>query len=83
VGEIRGFLGSGLNSLRDQLRKDTALARAELLKHSGEITMTPWHNSAQRFYVAEGKWDLLGGNWPEGTSARTGAFGWLRGSDLN
>ena len=83
VGEIRSFVRSGLSELRDLLRKDTALARTELLKHSSEITMTPHCQQAQRFYVADGKWDLLGNDWTEGASRQTGAFGWLRGSDLN
>jgi site-specific DNA recombinase len=83
IGEIRTFVASGLKDLRDLVRKDTALARTELLKHSGEITMTPHRDSAVRFYVADGKWDLLGDGWPEATSRSTGGFGWLRGSDLN
>jgi site-specific DNA recombinase len=83
VGEIRSFVTSGLNDLRDLLRKDTALARTELLKQSSEITMTPHRGPARRFYVADGKWDLLGNDWTEGASRLTGAFGWLRGSDLN
>jgi site-specific DNA recombinase len=58
VGEIRSFVKNGLTDLRDLLRKDTALARAELLKHSSEITMTP--DLEGRFYVADGTWDLLG-----------------------
>ncbi len=63
IDEIRTFVASGLKDLRDLLRKDTALARTELLKHSSEITMTPHrphHDSARRFYIADGKWDLLG-----------------------
>jgi site-specific DNA recombinase len=83
VGEIRSYVKCGLNDLRDVLRKDVALARTELLKHSGEITMIPQRTGAQRFYTAEGKWDLLGDAWPEGASRLTGGFGWLRGSDLN
>jgi site-specific DNA recombinase len=83
IGEIRSFVASGLKDLRDLLRKDTALARTELLKHSSEITMTPHRDSDRRFYVADGKWDLLGDDWPEATSRSTGGFGWLRGSDLN
>ena len=83
VGEIRSFVASGLNDLRDLLRKDTALARTELLKHSSEITMTPHRDQAQRFYVAEGNWDLLGNGWTEGASRSAGGFGWLRGLDLN
>jgi site-specific DNA recombinase len=83
VREIRSFVTCGLNDLRDLLRKDTALARTELLKHSSEITMTPHRNPERRFYVAEGNWDLLGDGWTEGASRLTGGFGWLRGLDLN
>jgi site-specific DNA recombinase len=83
IDEIRTFVASGLKNLRDLVRQDTALARTELLKHSSEITMTPHRDSARRFYVADGKWDLLGDGWPEATSRSTGGFGWLRGSDLN
>ena len=83
VGEIRSFVTSGLNDLRDLLRRDAALARTELLKHSSEITMTPHREQVKRFYVAEGSWDLLGNAWTEAASRLTGGFGWLRGSDLN
>ncbi len=83
VGEIRSFVANGLDNLRDLLRGDTALARTELLKHSSEITMTPHRAPAQRFYVAQGNWDLMGNAWTEGASRLTGGFGWLRGSDLN
>jgi site-specific DNA recombinase len=60
TGEIQSFVASRLGKLRDLLRKDSALARAELLKHTSEITMTPHENMEHRFYVAEGNWDLLG-----------------------
>ena len=83
VGEIRSFVTSGLNDLRDLLRKDSALARTELLKHSSEITMTPHRDPGRHFYIADGKWDLLGKDWTEAASRQTGGFGWLRGSDLN
>ena len=83
VGEIRSFVTRGLTDLRELFRKDIALARTELLKHSSEITMTPQSDSGRRFYVAEGKWDLLGKDWSEGASRVAGGFGWLRGSDLN
>jgi site-specific DNA recombinase len=46
VGEIRSFVRSGLNDLRDLL----SLARAELLKHSGEITMTRHRDPERCFY---------------------------------
>ena len=65
VGEIRSFVRSGLNDLRDLHRKDTALARAELLKHPGEITVTRHRDPVRCFYVAEGKWDLLGSDGPD------------------
>jgi hypothetical protein len=45
--------------------------------------MTPQRDSALPFYVADGKWDLLGKDWTEGASGLAGGFGWLRGSDLN
>jgi hypothetical protein len=79
VNEIRSFVATGLSNLSELLRKDTALARAELLKHSSEITMTPHRAPAQRLYVAEGNWDLLGNGWTEGASRLTGGFGWSRG----
>jgi len=60
ITEIRTSVLTGLDNLRDLLRKDTALARTELLKHSSEITMTPHRDVRHRFYVAEGNWDLLG-----------------------
>jgi hypothetical protein len=47
------------------------------------INLVDSRDSARRFYVADGKWDLLGDGWPEATSRSTGGFGWLRGSDLN
>jgi site-specific DNA recombinase len=81
ISEIRSCVTSGLKDLRDLLRKDIVLARTELLKHSSEITMTP--HLAQRFYVADGSWDLLGDGWSEGASRLAGGFGWLRGPDLN
>ena len=47
--EIRGFVECGLADLRTLLKRDTALAKAELRKHLSEIRMTPteegedWH----------------------------------------
>jgi hypothetical protein len=60
IGEIRTFVAIRLGNLRELLRKDSALARAELLKHTSEITMTPNENIEHRFYVAEGNWNFLG-----------------------
>jgi hypothetical protein len=60
IDDIRKFVAAGLDNLREVLRKDTALARAEILKHTTEITMTPQTKAQKPFYVAEGNWDLLG-----------------------
>jgi hypothetical protein len=60
IGDIRTVVTNGMESLRELLRKDSALARTELLKHASEITMTPHQNVKHRFYVAEGNWDLMG-----------------------
>jgi site-specific DNA recombinase len=60
IEEIRKFVVDGLANLRQTLSKDTALARTEVLKHTGEIRMTPQANAKGRFYTAEGNWDLLG-----------------------
>ena len=60
VGEIRTLVMDGIENLSNLLREDTALARTELLKHSGEIRMIPHRSEKNRFYVAEGNWDLLG-----------------------
>jgi hypothetical protein len=78
VGEIRNFVMVGLTDLCDLLRKDAALARAEILKHSSGITMMP--DLKRRIYVADGSWDLLGKDWTEGASRQAGGFGWLRGA---
>ena len=53
-------MAQGLDNLRDLLRKDTALARTELMKHTSEIRITPHSDLKHRYYVAEGNWDLLG-----------------------
>ena len=53
-------MSDGLNNLRDVLRKDTALVRTEILKHTSEITMIPQREAKHRHCVAEGNWDLLG-----------------------
>ena len=60
IGEIRTLVTEGIQRLSTLPREDAALARAELLKHSGEITMFPHRNEKYRFYIAEGNWDLLG-----------------------
>jgi hypothetical protein len=54
VDEIRSFVVGGLTNLRDLLRKDTALARTELLKQSSEITMTPHREPGKEVLCCRG-----------------------------
>jgi site-specific DNA recombinase len=61
IDEIRQFVTDRLGNLLDVLRKDTVLARTEILKHTNEIRMTPQTSVEKPYYVAEGNWDLLGG----------------------
>ena len=58
--EIRRFVDREISDLRTLLNGDTALAKAELQKHLGEIRMTPTKGREERHYVAEGTLDLLG-----------------------
>ncbi len=39
---------------------DPPRAKAELRKHVAEIRMIPSQHDGKAFYVAEGKWDLMG-----------------------
>ena len=47
-----------------------------------EIRMTPGDDGEEWHYVAEGELGFAR-NWPERASVWTGAFGRLRGADLN
>ena len=40
---------------------DVAIAKAELLKHVQRIDLVPVEAGGERFYLAEGQWDLRGG----------------------
>jgi hypothetical protein len=47
--------------LRDpRLRARSFLARAELIKHVDKIRLYPVEEPGERFYVAEGEWDITG-----------------------
>lgn len=61
LDEIRAFVERGLTDIRALLHRDIPTARAELAKHVKEIRMVPSGTGAQRFYVAEGEWNLLAG----------------------
>jgi site-specific DNA recombinase len=60
VSEIRSFVTERLRNLRALLTAAPAEARKELLKHVSEIRMIPQSGSGKPYYVAEGKWHLLG-----------------------
>jgi hypothetical protein len=60
LSDIRKFVAGRLADLRTLLSKDVSLARIDLAKHVKEIRMKPTEMGAERFYIAEGEWNLLG-----------------------
>jgi hypothetical protein len=58
--EVRRFITERVDDIRSILAKDVLRAREELAKHVGEIRMQPREVGVDRFYVAEGEWNLLG-----------------------
>jgi hypothetical protein len=58
---IRGFVTTRLADIRNLLTKNVPLARVELAKHVNVIRLYPSTVGAERFYGAEGEWNLLGG----------------------
>jgi hypothetical protein len=59
--DVREFVTSQLGDLRKLLLSDVGIAKAELLKHVQRIDLRPVEAGGERFYLAEGEWDLLGG----------------------
>jgi site-specific DNA recombinase len=57
---IRTRIQAELEDIGGLLNMDAPRAKAELRKHVAEIRMTPSQSDGKRFYVAEGKWDLVG-----------------------
>ena len=57
---IRTRIQAELEDIGGLLNLDAPRAKAELHKHVTEIRMTPSQSEGDRFYVAEGKWDLMG-----------------------
>ena len=49
-----------MKRLPELLNGDPVRARSELTKHVAAIQMVPRNEDGKRFYLAEGKWDLLG-----------------------
>jgi site-specific DNA recombinase len=60
IEELRGFVLSRLHDIRHLLRANIEQARMELFNHVDRIVMRPVLEGNDRFYVAEGEWDLLG-----------------------
>lgn len=79
VEELRKFVGSRLEDVLDVLRKDTSLARTEILKHTKEITMTPRRKTAFASRKGIGICWEPPQAWIADASIRTGVHGWLRG----
>ncbi len=61
LSDIRQFVTERLGDVRKLLYMDVDLARTELAKHVSKIRMLPHYFGASGHYIAEGKWDLLGG----------------------
>jgi hypothetical protein len=61
IEDIRRFVERSLADLRTLLHRDIPAARAELTKHVKQIRRVPQEGRGERFYLAEGEWNLLGG----------------------
>ena len=59
--ELRSTVLKELSDLTALLNADPVRAKAELLRHISEIRMIPTEANGERFYVAEGEWDMLPG----------------------
>jgi site-specific DNA recombinase len=59
--DLRHFVISKLSDLRTLLNSDIPTAKAEILRHVDRINLTPMEANGERFFVASGEWDLLGG----------------------
>jgi site-specific DNA recombinase len=59
---LRTTIRAELEDLGSLLNMDAPRAKAELHKHVTEIRMTPSQSDGERFYLAEGKWDIAGLN---------------------
>ena len=57
---LRTRIRSELEDLGTLLNMDPARAKAELRRHVTEIHMTPSQSGGKKFYVAEGKGNLVG-----------------------
>ena len=60
LAEIHSYVTTRLADIRSLLAKNVPLARVELAKHVREIRMQASNVGEERFYVADGEWNLLG-----------------------
>ena len=60
VDEIRAFVLFRLRDIRRMLHANVEQARMELFNHVDRIVMHPILRGDNRFYMAEGEWDLIG-----------------------
>ena len=61
LGHIRQFVTEQVADISRLLKVDAEKAKAELRKHVTEIRMVPVTEGRTGHYIAEGKWNLLGG----------------------
>jgi hypothetical protein len=67
IKDLRTFVETRLSDIRRLMGLNVQRARAELSKHVSAIRLVPSGEGSEAGYVAEGEWDLLGGD-----NARTG-----------
>jgi hypothetical protein len=60
ISDAREFAKQQLKDIRGVLNTQPAAARLLLSRHVDRIVMRPIQNREERFYMAEGGWDLLG-----------------------
>ena len=71
VGRIRQFVTRQVGDIRHLLKVDVQKAKAVLEKHVTSIRMVPQVEGEKGHYVAEGKWNLLGGYGEEAGNRAT------------
>lgn len=82
--KMRQFVGTRLADLRGLLQVNVPRARGELQQHVPVVRMIPQVSGRERWYVAEGEWNLLAGypeKWSSSPVSRLtsldGCGGWI------
>ena len=61
LDEVKNFVATKIFDLTALLRVDKMRTKSELMKHVSQVRLTPSSNeNGNTFYIAEGRWDLLG-----------------------